>query len=116
MPITITAKHDGYRRCGIVHSTTPVTYPDDRFGASDIDRLRRDPHLIVVEPIVDDQTAAAARAASISSTVERITEDQTTAALTASTSSAAERAAGEEAAIESTSEKAGPRAQRNARR
>lgn len=54
MPITISAHHDGYRRCGVVHGIKPATYPDDRFGASQLDRLRCDPHLIVVEPVVGE--------------------------------------------------------------
>lgn len=54
MTITIYSKREGFRRCGIAHSTTPVTYTADHFGASELDALRCEPMLIVEEPVVLD--------------------------------------------------------------
>lgn len=47
MPITIRAKRDGFRRCGIAHSATPVSYPDDHFTEAELARLRAEPLLEV---------------------------------------------------------------------
>lgn len=49
MAITITAKRDGFRRCGIAHSTHGTTYPDDFFTAVQLAQLKREPQLVVVE-------------------------------------------------------------------
>ncbi|HGW3964971.1 TPA: HI1506-related protein [Citrobacter freundii] len=49
MPVQITARRDGFRRLGIVHSARTVTYPDDRFTKSEIAILKNDPNLIVSE-------------------------------------------------------------------
>ncbi|WP_370607941.1 HI1506-related protein [Citrobacter meridianamericanus] len=49
MPVQITARRDGFRRLGIVHSARTVTYPDERFTKSEIAILKNDPNLIVAE-------------------------------------------------------------------
>lgn len=49
MPIKITAKRDGFRRCGIAHSEITQTYADDHFSASDLKILENEPQLIVVK-------------------------------------------------------------------
>lgn len=49
MPIQITAKRDGFRRCGIAHSEITQTYADDHFSASDLKILENEPQLIVVK-------------------------------------------------------------------
>lgn len=49
MPIQITAKRDGFRRCGIAHSEITQTYADDHFSADDLNVLEKEPQLIVVK-------------------------------------------------------------------
>lgn len=48
MPIQITARRDGFRRLGIAHSASTVTYPDDRFSEEELVILECDPNLIVL--------------------------------------------------------------------
>ena len=45
--ITITAKKEGFRRCGIAHPVAPVTYPDDKFTADELAALQAEPMLVV---------------------------------------------------------------------
>ncbi len=47
MPIIITCKKPGFRRCGIAHPAGPVEYPDNRFTAAELKRLKIEPKLIV---------------------------------------------------------------------
>lgn len=49
MPIQITAKRDGFRRCGIAHSETTTTYGDDHFTQAQLLELKSEPNLIVIE-------------------------------------------------------------------
>lgn len=52
MSILITAQHEGYRRCGVAHSTTPTRWPIERFSEDELKRLQADPRLTVV--LLDD--------------------------------------------------------------
>lgn len=45
--ITITAKRDGFRRCGVAHRDVPVTWPDGHFTDEEITILRAEPSLVV---------------------------------------------------------------------
>lgn len=45
--ITITAKRDGFRRCGVAHRDVPVTWPDGHFTDEEIAILRAEPALVV---------------------------------------------------------------------
>lgn len=45
--IIITAKKDGFRRCGVAHSAKPVEYPDDAFSPEQLAELQADPMLVV---------------------------------------------------------------------
>lgn len=45
--ITITAKRDGFRRCGMAHRDVPVTWPDGSFTDEQIAILRAEPALVV---------------------------------------------------------------------
>lgn len=58
MTIIITAKRDGFRRCGIAHSTHGTAYPDDFFTAVQLAQLKREPQLVVVEGAELDQEQA----------------------------------------------------------
>lgn len=66
MPVQITARRDGFRRLGIAHSANTITYPDDRFTKADVDILKAEPNLIVIEvaeltdsaPLSDELIAA----------------------------------------------------------
>ncbi|ADW18574.1 hypothetical protein Despr_2435 [Desulfobulbus propionicus DSM 2032] len=45
--ITITSKKEGFRRCGLAHSQTPITYEDDRFTTEELKTLQKEPMLVV---------------------------------------------------------------------
>jgi hypothetical protein len=45
--IIITAKRDGFRRCGIAHRATPIEYPDEAFTPAQLVLLRAEPMLDV---------------------------------------------------------------------
>ncbi|MFX2607062.1 HI1506-related protein [Enterobacter mori] len=45
--IDITAKRDGFRRCGIAHSEKTTTYPLGRFTAKELEQLQNEPQLVV---------------------------------------------------------------------
>ncbi|HHR6222747.1 TPA: HI1506-related protein [Providencia alcalifaciens] len=47
MPIIITAKVNGFRRCGIAHSDTATEYPDDHFTKEQLATLQAEPMLVV---------------------------------------------------------------------
>ena len=47
--IRIRSKRDGFRRCGIAHSETPVDYPDDKFTKKELAILKAEPMLFVEE-------------------------------------------------------------------
>lgn len=49
MPIRITAKQDGFRRCGIAHPATPTEYPGDQFSKKELEQLKAEPMLVVEE-------------------------------------------------------------------
>lgn len=50
--ILITAKRNGYRRCGMAHPDHAVEYPASRFTAAQLKILQADPGLVV--QIVDE--------------------------------------------------------------
>jgi len=47
MPIRITSKKEGFRRCGIAHSEKPVIYADGQFSKKELAALEAEPMLIV---------------------------------------------------------------------
>lgn len=47
MTIVITSKHDGFRRCGVAHSSTAARYPDDFFSETQLRALSKEPQLIL---------------------------------------------------------------------
>lgn len=47
MTIRIKASRSVYRRCGVVHSTKAVDYPDDEFTPEQLETLKADPVLTV---------------------------------------------------------------------
>ncbi|WP_085211635.1 HI1506-related protein [Methylomagnum ishizawai] len=59
MPIRITSKRDGFRRCGVAHPATPTEYPADRFTNEQIARLRAEPMLFV--EIIPDEAGTPAK-------------------------------------------------------
>lgn len=75
MPIQITARVEGFRRCGMAHSAKTQTYPDDRFTAAELATLEQEPQLIVVRVSGDagtdvDAEAVLAEARSYIATLE----------------------------------------------
>ena len=49
MAIQITSKRDGFWRCGIQHSDRPTTYADKHFTKKELERLKAEAMLVVVE-------------------------------------------------------------------
>ncbi|MEN0626024.1 HI1506-related protein [Phytobacter ursingii] len=47
--LTITAKRDGFRRCGVIHSDKPVVWPAGSFTEEQIALLKSEPLLVVHE-------------------------------------------------------------------
>lgn len=47
MPVRITAKSEGFRRCGIEHTCKPITWPDGQFTPQQLKRLQAEPMLVV---------------------------------------------------------------------
>lgn len=47
--IRIISKKEGFRRCGVAHSETPTDYDDDHFTEEELERLNKEPMLIVFE-------------------------------------------------------------------
>ncbi|APC16294.1 hypothetical protein BLL42_11350 [Pseudomonas frederiksbergensis] len=47
MAFVITAKRDGFRRCGIAHPGKPTSYPDDFFTEEQLRALDKEPQLIL---------------------------------------------------------------------
>ncbi|MFD3249459.1 HI1506-related protein [Rahnella aquatilis] len=91
MPIQITAKRDGFRRCGMAHSDKKQTYADDHFSAAQLQVLEAEDQLVVVR-ISDQQLsagktgelgadlqAALAEIATLTSSLNSKTSDLTTA-------------------------------------
>ncbi|CNI61704.1 HI1506-related protein [Yersinia enterocolitica] len=56
MPIQITAKRDGFRRCGMAHSDKTQTYADGHFSPSVLAELKAEP-MLVVSHVTDGQSA-----------------------------------------------------------
>ncbi|WP_036244704.1 HI1506-related protein [Methylobacter tundripaludum] len=56
--LRITSKREGFRRCGIAHSSTPTEHPDDRFTADELERLLDEP-MLFVEVLADKPGKAA---------------------------------------------------------
>lgn len=55
---TITAKRDGFRRCGMAHSTEPKIWPAGAFSEEQWQRLGNDPMLVVTDGVVPGATPA----------------------------------------------------------
>ena len=47
MPITIVSTLEGYRRAGMAHSKTPVSYPDGTFSKQQLAQLHADPRITI---------------------------------------------------------------------
>lgn len=71
MPIQITARVDGFRRCGVAHSAKTQTYADDRFNIVELATLEREPQLIVVR-VSDDAMTDDVNALALADARERI--------------------------------------------
>ena len=77
--ITITAKRDGFRRCGVAHRDVPVTWPDGHFTDEEITILRAEPSLVVhigAASVDDDKLdAAQGRIQELEAVVLQLKED-----------------------------------------
>ncbi|GAB6100431.1 hypothetical protein JCM16358_23100 [Halanaerocella petrolearia] len=45
--IRITSKKEGFRRCGVAHSSKPQEYPGDKFSKEELKQLESEPMLVV---------------------------------------------------------------------
>ena len=71
--VTVTARRDGFHRCGVPHPASPVEYPAGHWSEEQLERLRAEPMLAVADtadgPAADvpadvlDRALAALRAA-----------------------------------------------------
>ncbi|NUH52707.1 hypothetical protein HUK76_09865 [Citrobacter portucalensis] len=78
--IEITARRDGFRRCGVAHSATTKEWPVDAFTPEQLAVLKADPMLIVVER---DKAAGQPADASLDDLMAQLdAERQKTATLT----------------------------------
>ena len=58
MPIIITSKRDGFRRCGVAHAARPTFWPDGRWSEAELAQLQAEPMLVVeIEPGPDQAKA-----------------------------------------------------------
>lgn len=77
--ITITAKRDGFRRCGVAHRDVPVTWQDGSFTDEQIAILRAEPSLVVhLGPVSGDDDklkAALGRVQELETVVLQLKED-----------------------------------------
>lgn len=51
MGLLITAMAEGFRRAGVAHSTTATYWPDDSFTDEQLQQLRGEPKLVVLEGV-----------------------------------------------------------------
>lgn len=56
--IRITAKQNGFRRCGVAHSIEPTDYDLRRFSTEQLDVLKAEAMLVVQEVTLDTEDAA----------------------------------------------------------
>lgn len=62
MPVIITAKREGFRRCGVAHPAHAVKHPDGRWTAAELAVLKAEPMLVVeVTPGPEAKGKAAAK-------------------------------------------------------
>lgn len=57
--IRITAKRDGFRRAGLVHSATPTDYLAEKITAKQLKILQAEPMLVVQELELPDEPKGA---------------------------------------------------------
>lgn len=55
MALFIKAVLDGFRRAGIAHSRAGAYYPDDRFSEGELEALKGEPQLIVIEGVEEPE-------------------------------------------------------------
>ena len=55
MALLITALRDGFRRAGIAHSSAGTYHADDAFSEEQLEALRGEPQLIVVEGVEEPE-------------------------------------------------------------
>jgi hypothetical protein len=51
--LIITSRANGFRRCGVAHSSNPTEHSDDRFTEEEQARLKDEP-MLIVEVVADD--------------------------------------------------------------
>lgn len=51
MGLLITAKRGGFRRAGVAHSADATYWPDGHFTEQQLEQLRREPQLLVIEGV-----------------------------------------------------------------
>lgn len=71
MPVQITARVDGFRRCGMAHSAKTQTYPDDHFTTAQLTVLENEPQLIVVR-VSGDAEKSDGTAKQLSAALEKL--------------------------------------------
>lgn len=59
--IRITAKQNGFRRCGVAHSTDATDYDVRRFSKEQLDILRGEAMLVVQDVEIEDESKKGAK-------------------------------------------------------
>lgn len=80
--IRITAKQDGFRRCGVAHPATVTEHPAARFPEDDLARLEAEPMLIVERVVPTSVPPAPKLSAAAAKLVEEWALDTATIAAT----------------------------------
>ena len=80
--ITIISKKEGFRRCGVPHPSQPTNYPQDRFTKKEIEILKAEPMLTVVEkddpePIQANKAVALVKAATTTEELDTLAQGET---------------------------------------
>lgn len=75
MPIQITAKRDGFRRCGMAHSDKTQTYADGHFSPSVLAELKAESMLIVTH-VPDGQLGTIERGEELTLALAQVLEIQ----------------------------------------
>ncbi|HHH0899075.1 TPA: HI1506-related protein [Yersinia enterocolitica] len=75
MPIQITAKRDGFRRCGMAHSDKTQTYADGHFSPSELAELTAEPMLVVTH-VPDGQLENTDRNEELKQALDQVLEIQ----------------------------------------
>ncbi len=79
--LQVTSRKEGFRRCGVPHPARPTDHPADRFTAEQIEILKAEPMLTVVEieeapKLNANEAIAKAKAAATIAELDELARDE----------------------------------------